>query len=61
MLDENTNNLQNQKNITNHFLTLDKVATEAAGTKPSQGSLKLRAVNRLIFGQTNISSTRNKF
>ena len=61
MLDENTNNLSGQKSLTYEFWTLDKVATEEEDLKSSLGSLKLRNVNRLIFGQININSIRNKF
>ena len=59
MLDENTNNFQGQKSLTYDFSTLDKVATEEEDVKPCLCRLKLRNVNRLIFGQININSIRN--
>ena len=59
MLDKNTNNFQGQKSLTYEFSTLDKVATEEEDVKPCLCRLKLRNVNRLIFGQTNINSIRN--
>ena len=61
ILDENTTNLQSQKNLTYEFSTLHKVTTEEEDAMSSLGSLKLRSVNRLIFGQININSIRNKF
>ena len=61
MLDENTSNLQSQKNLTYEFSALYKVATEEEGVKSSLGSLKIKNVNRLIFGQIDINSIRNKF
>ena len=52
----------------NHYITApqscnrDKVETkEEEDVKSSLGSLKLRDVNRLIFGQVHINSIRNKF
>ena len=61
MLDESTNNLKNQKNVTNEFSALGRVATGDVGTKSSLGSLKLRNLNHLIFDQFSIISIRNKF
>ena len=61
MLDENTNNFQGQKCLTYDFSILDKVATEEEDVKSGLCSLKLRNVNRLLFGQININSIRNKF
>ena len=60
MLDEHTNNFQGQNILTYEFSNLDKVATEE-DVKSSLCSLKLRNVDRLIFGQININSIRNKF
>ena len=51
MLDENTNNFQGQKSLTYEFSTLDKVATEEEDVKSTLGSLKLRNMSSLIFGQ----------
>ena len=59
ILDEN--NFQIQKNLTYEFLILDKVAIAKKDLKSSLGSLNLRNVNRLIFGQININSIRNNF
>ena len=59
MLDEHTNNFQRQNILTYEFSNLDKVATEE-DVKSSLCSLKLRNVDRLIFGQININSIRNK-
>ena len=50
MLDENTNNFQGQKCLTYDFSILDQVATEEEDVKSSLCSLKLRNVNRLLFG-----------
>ena len=61
ILDESTNNFQGQIIPTYEFSTLDKVATEEEDVKSSLCSLKLKNVNRLIFGQININSIRNKF
>ena len=61
VLDENTNNFQEQNILTYEFWTLDKIATEEEDVKSSLSSLKLRNVNCLIFGQININSIRNKF
>ena len=58
---ENTSNFQDQKTLTYGFSTLDKVATEEEAVKSSLGSLKLRNVNRLIFGLISINSLRNRF
>ena len=56
-----TKKCQIQKNLNYEFSTLDKVATiEEDDVNSSLGSLKLRKVNRLIFGQININSIRNK-
>ena len=60
MLDENTSNFQGQKSLTYEFSTLDKVATEKEDIKSTLGSLKLRNMNRLIFGHIDINSIRNK-
>ena len=60
MLDENTSNFQGQKSLTYEFSTLDKVATEKEDIKSTLGSLKLRNMNRLIFGQLDINSIRNE-
>ena len=61
VLDENTNNFQGQKSLTYEFSTLDKVATEEEDVKSSPCNLKPRNVNRLIFGQIDINSIRNRF
>ena len=61
ILVENTNNFQGQNNLTYEILTLDKVATEGEDVKSSLCSLKLINADRLIFGQVNINSIRNKF
>ena len=61
MSSENTSNFQDQKTLTYGFSTLDKVATEDEVVKSSLGSLKLRNVNRLIFGLISINSIRNRF
>ena len=61
ILDENTSNFQGQKSLTYEFSTLDEtVKEEAGGVKSSLCSLKLRNLNRLIFGEININSIRNK-
>ena len=60
MLDEITNKFQGQKSLTYEFSTLDKVVTEEE-VKSSVCSLNLWNVNRLIFGQINMNSIRNKF
>lgn len=50
MLQENTSNLQSQKNLAYEFLNLDKVATEEEEkVKSSLGVLKLRNVKSLNF------------
>ena len=61
MINKNTSNFQGQKTLTYEFSSLDQVTTEEEDVKSSLRSLKLRNVNRLIFGQINISSIRNKF
>ena len=62
MLDENTSNFQGQKSLTYEFSTLDKVAKEEEeGVNSILWNLKLRYLNRLIFGQININSIRNNF
>ena len=61
MLDENTSNFQGQKSLTYEFSTLDETVKEEEGVKSSLCNLKLRNLNRLIFGQININSIRNKF
>ena len=61
MLDENTSNSQGQKSLTYEFSTLDETVKEEEGVKSSLCNLKLRNLNRLIFGQININSIRNKF
>ena len=42
------------------YSTLDKVATEEKDVKSTLGSLKLRNMNNLIFGQIDINSIRNE-
>ena len=61
MLNENTTNFQSQKSLTYKFSSLDQITTEEEDVKSSLRSLKLRNVNRLIFGQINISSIRKNF
>ena len=51
MLDENTSNFQGQKILTYEFSTLDETVKEEEGVKSSLCNLKLRNLNRLIFGQ----------
>ena len=48
------------KSLTYEFSTLDKVATEEVDVKSTLGRLKLRNMNRLIFGQIDINSIRNE-
>ena len=60
-LDENTSNFRGQKSLTYEFSTLDKTVKEGEGVKSSLCNLTLRNLNRLIFGQININSIRNKF
>ena len=60
MLDENTSNLQSQKNLTYKFSISDRVTSEE-DVNLSLRSLKLRNLNRLLFGQINVNSNRNKF
>ena len=61
MLDESTNNFKCQKILTYKFSTLYEVAKEKEDLKSSPCNLKLRNVNRLIFGQIDINSIRRKF
>ena len=61
ILDENTSNFQGQKSLTYEFSTLDETVKEEEGVKSSLCNLKLRNLNRLIFGQININCIRNKF
>ena len=60
VLDDNTSNFQGQKNLTYEVSTLDKVETEKEDVKSTLGSLKLRNMNCLIFGQIDISSIKNE-
>ena len=60
ILDENTSNFQGQKSLTYEFSTLDETVKEEVGVKLSLCNLKLRNLNRLIFGEININSIRNK-
>ena len=60
MLDENTSNSQGQKSLTYEFSTLDETVKEEEGAKSSLCNLKLRNMNRLIRGQINIDSIRNR-
>ena len=60
MLEENTSNFQDQKSLTYEFSTLDKVAAKKEDVKSTLGSLKLKNMNRLIFGQIHIKSIRNE-
>ena len=61
MLDENTSNFQGQNSLNYEFSNLDEIVKEEEGVKSSLYNLKLRNLNRLIFGQININSIRNKF
>ena len=61
ILDENTSNFLSQKSLTYEFSTLDETVKEEEGVKSSLCILKLRKLNRLIFGQININSIRNTF
>ena len=61
ILDENTGNFPSQKSPTYEFSTLDETVKEEETVKSSLCNLKLRNLNRLIFGQININSIRNKF
>ena len=61
MLDENTSNFLSQKSPTYEFSTLDETVKEEETVKSSLCNLKLRNLNRLIFGQININCIRNKF
>ena len=58
--DENTSNFHGQKSLTYEVSTLDKVETEEKDVKSTLGSLKLRNLNRLIFGQIDINSIKNE-
>ena len=60
VLDDNTSNFQGQKNLTYEVSTLDKVETEKEDVKSTLGSLKLRNMNCLIFGQIDINSIKNE-
>ena len=59
MLDEKHQQISGSKSLTYEFSTLDKVATEE-DVKSNLGSLKLRNMNSLIFGQIDINSIRNE-
>ena len=48
------------KSLTYEFSTLDKVATEEEHVKSNLGTLKLRNINRLIFGQIDTNSRNEK-
>ena len=61
MLDENISNSQGQKSLTYEFSTLDETVKEEEGVKSSICNLKLRNINRLIHGQINFDSIRNRF
>ena len=61
MLDENTSNFQSQRVLTYESSTLDKVATEEEDVKSTLSSLKLRNINRFIFGQIDINSEKSNF
>ena len=61
ILDENTSNFLSQKSLTYEFSTLDETVKEEEDVKSSLCNLKLRNLNRLIFGQININSIRNTF
>ena len=60
ILDENTSNFQGQKSLTYEFSTLDETVKEEVDVNLSLCNLKLRNLNRLIFGEININSIRNK-
>ena len=60
MLEENTSNFQGQKSLAYEFSTLDNVAAKKEDVKSTLGSLKLKNMNRLIFGQIDIKSIRNE-
>ena len=60
MLDEKHQQISGSKSLTYEFSTLDKVATEEEDVKSNLGSLKLRNMNSLIFGQIDINSIRNE-
>ena len=58
MLQENTSNLQSQKNLIYEFSAIDKAATEEV----KSGNFKTKKnLNLLIFGQINIYCIRNMF
>ena len=61
ILDENTGNFPSQKSPTYEFSTLDETVKEEETVKSSLCNLKLRNLNRLIFGQINMNSIRNTF
>ena len=60
MLDEKHQQISGLKSLTYEFSNLDKVATEEEDVKSNLGSLKLRNMNSLIFGQIDINSIRNE-
>ena len=60
MLDEKHQQISGSKSLTYEFSTLDKAATEEEDVKSNLGSLKLRNMNSLIFGQIDINSIRNE-
>ena len=60
MLDEKHQQFSGSKNLTYKFSTLDNVATEEEDVQSNLGSLKLRNMNSLIFGQIDINSIRNE-
>ena len=60
MLDEKHQQISGLKSLTYEFSNLDKVATEEEDVKSNLGSLKLRNMNSLIFGQMDINSIRNE-
>ena len=60
MLDEKHQQISGSKNLTYKFSTLDNVATEEEDVQSNLGSLKLRNMNSLIFGQIDINSIRNE-
>ena len=60
MLDEKHQQISGSKNLTYKFSTLDNVATEEEDVQSNLGSLKLRNMNSLIFGQMDINSIRNE-
>ena len=60
MLDEKHQQISGSRSLTYEFSTLDKVATEEEDVKSNLGSLKLRNMKSLIFGQIDINSIRNE-